>query len=1015
MYRNRFIRGTSLAFGVLSAAIVAQPAMAQEEREVDEVVVTGSLTRAVKLDALPVQIVNEEELQKRGEPSVLEIIKQLPAVGGVLGESNRLAGQNAGAITVNLRGLGPDKTLVLMNGRRMPTTALISGSTDAGVIPMAAIGRVEVLTDGGSATYGSDAIAGVANFITKKTLNGLEAAADYTFIDGSDGDYQASLAWGRAGDWGNLLLAAGYRHRSELGQDQRDWAVYAYDGAAQAGSYPNNGIINPQNGYATSGSPGAYIVPASFTLAGFTVGTASTAGQSVLDPACGTFAGFVRGTGNSARCIYHNGPWNNLVDDQDAYQAYGELNVMLPGDHGFHLETLWSNTNVPHDVQQPSYAPSNFPLSTAIGGNNPVPGPAGQNGIRGYYIPADNPGLTTLLALNPTAFTPTQITRIQTYGLLTNSVAGAWRPYGYGGNPLTGDTFRSKRENNAFRISGGFNGPVTDAINYDVALTYGQYIFDRYTMEMSVENLQWALRGLGGFGCTPGGSNPSTSTPGQGPCLWFNPFSTGVQSNAQTGAVNPQYAAAVALNPQAANSLEVAQYLQPYGYDFQDTNRIFVADALFNGELPFKLFTDSNIAWGMGLQYMWTHDTKEVPEETDAASAPCPMTGVTNCPTPTGPLTFFGALPDEDVESERFAVFGELVLPVTDDLEVQLAVRHEDLGDIGTTTNPKASLRWQMFDNLAFRASAGSSFKAPYPTSLTGLVTSGFVVSQLGQFKATDNYGNPDLQPEKSKNYNAGFMFTGGGLTATLDYYLIELEGVIETDSAANLVTAFFGPTSSSPNHCTANTADPYWDLQQRFTFTGGVGDPATCSIQNLQRIRLSSDNKVDADVEGLDLVVDYRFPAFGADLRLGAAINYLLRFESTDSLTEGILITEGGDDAGTANRLGLPRWKGNFYAEYSRGRHNLRATLNYTHGLIDDRAAVFPPGTTNLFGHVGDPWVPVDVVYRAELPMQTSLTLGVMNVFDRDPPGFRQDFGYNTYTANPLGRVYKIGLRKQF
>jgi|HigsolmetaAR201D_1030396.scaffolds.fasta_scaffold01370_10 iron complex outermembrane receptor protein len=1012
----------SVAYLSLVHAVAAQQSdQSVQQAELEEVVVTGTLiSGALRTGSIPVQVISDLDLEKRGSPSTLDMLKELPAISNAFGETNRLAGQIAGGYTVNLRGLGPDKTLVLLNGRRMPTLNVggFDGAVDAALIPKAAIARVEVLTDGGAATYGSDAIAGVVNFITKPDFEGLKIDGNYTYISDTDGDYEANIAWGTTKSWGNFLVTLGYNHRSELNQADRDWAIYAYDGGPQPTSRITNPNINPQNGYAASGNPGAYIIPASFTAEGFTVGSGANNGRSFVDPACETFAGFLRGTGNSARCIYHNAPFNALVDDVDGYQVFAQLNVDLSANHQFHFEALFSGHNVPHDVQQPSYAPSNFPLNEEWGGNNPVPAPAGQDRIRGYYIPPENPGLQTLLALYPEAFSAQDIERIQQYGVMTNSVAGAWRPYGYGGNPLTGDAFRSKREGNAFRISTGFSGDLPFNMRYDANVTYGRYVFERYTAEIVVENLQWALRGLGGFGCTPGGSDPATSTPGQGPCLWFNPFSTGVERNAQTGQINPMYAAAVALNPQAANSREVAEYLQAYGYDFHNENRTGTIDLALSGQLPWQLWAGRNISWALGAQYLRSWDIQEVPPETNLDTAPCPATGVTDCLSRTGPLTFFGALPGYDLVTSRYAIYGELHLPITADLEAQVAARYEDLGDAGTTTDPKLALRWQVTDWLAMRGSASTTFRAPSPWSATGMVTSGFVVAQLGQFKATDRFGNPNLRPESAENYNLGLIFTTDfGLTASVDYYEIHLKDVIETDSAANMVAAFFGSSVSSPNHCTSDPNDPYWGLQQRFTFTGGVGDPATCGLQNLQRIRLTSDNKQDYDVTGIDVVIDYRLPfsVFGGDMRIGADGNYVFKYRGTGSYTEGILITQGRDYAGTTNFNALPRWKGNLYVEYAWGSHNVRATIHYVDGLENDSPSIFPANATNLFAKRMEPWKPIDLVYRAELPWDTVVTASVFNLLDRDPPAMRQDFGYNTFTANPLGRYFRLALSKKF
>src|SRR5262249_2917822 len=158
-------------------------------------------------------------LQQQGSPSMVQLIKTLPATsGGAVGESNRFLGTAAGSATVNLRGFGAARTLVLMNGRRMatvPTATTLPGSVDINLIPTAALGSIEVLKDGAAATYGSDAVAGVVNFITRRDLDGIEANAQYSEIRDSDGDYNGSLAWGKKLDNGNVLVTMGYRRRSE--------------------------------------------------------------------------------------------------------------------------------------------------------------------------------------------------------------------------------------------------------------------------------------------------------------------------------------------------------------------------------------------------------------------------------------------------------------------------------------------------------------------------------------------------------------------------------------------------------------------------------------------------------------------------------------------------------------------------------------------------------------------------------------------------------------------------------
>lgn len=246
MLHTRYMSGASIAVLAAIAAMTAGQAAAQDT-EVEEVVVTGSFIAGTPEDAaLPVSVIGSDELQKQGSPSTVDLLKSIPAVGGVVGESNQFgAGQTTGSGSVNLRGLGPERTLVLFNGRRM---AISPGaiSVDTNLIPTAAVGRVEVLKDGAASTYGSDAVAGVVNFITRKNLSGFEVQGNYSLIDGSKGDYGTSVAYGWQGDNGDVLLTAGYRHRSELSTQDRDFAVRSF-------------TDNPQGGWSTFGNPGLYL------------------------------------------------------------------------------------------------------------------------------------------------------------------------------------------------------------------------------------------------------------------------------------------------------------------------------------------------------------------------------------------------------------------------------------------------------------------------------------------------------------------------------------------------------------------------------------------------------------------------------------------------------------------------------------------------------------------------------------------------------------------------------------
>src|SRR6201991_481180 len=218
------------ACGVLASAISV--ALAQEANEVAEVViVTGSYIRGTAEDAaLPVDVITAEDLAKQGAPTTLELLKSLNVSNGVLGDTNQFdarAQGSEGSGSVNLRGFGPTRTLVLLNGRRLVNSPF-TGAVDTNFLPTSAIGRVEVLKDGAAATYGSDAIAGVVNFITRRNTDGLEVSGSYKYLDGASGDWDAQAVWGR--DFGDLsvMFTGEYHHKSQLSVGDRGFTQPSY-------------------------------------------------------------------------------------------------------------------------------------------------------------------------------------------------------------------------------------------------------------------------------------------------------------------------------------------------------------------------------------------------------------------------------------------------------------------------------------------------------------------------------------------------------------------------------------------------------------------------------------------------------------------------------------------------------------------------------------------------------------------------------------------------------------------
>jgi iron complex outermembrane recepter protein len=984
--RNRlrapiFLAGTALASTLLMQAAPALAADAEaaappkDATTVQEVVVTGSFIAGTAKDAaLPVSVVSSEELKKQGSPTVLELLKALPVSNGVLGETNQFdarAQGSEGSGSVNLRGLGAERTLVLLNGRRMsinPLAGAGSGIVDTNVIPAAAIGRVEVLKDGAAATYGSDAIAGVVNFITRKRFTGLEVGGSYKLVDSSDGDYNLNATYGYAGDTFNILIAAGWDHRSPLSAKDRSWANRAY-------------LENPEGGWSGGADPAIY-APLAANLA--------LAGGLTRDAGCGAAGGYPGFSGTSPRCQFHYIPFDNIVEKEDHLQLYGELNADLSPKMKFHLEGLIAHSDVPDWHTSPSYLALSSPTLEAE--------PAGATAGR-YIVPATNPGLiayfTSLGQAVPAG-------GVQLF-------AGTFRPYAVGGNPMWSDgSSRGTRGFQSYRISAGLSGDLDNGIHWDTGLTYSTETGRRSGYDTMVNRLELALRGLGGPAC-----NYATGTPGVGGCLYFNPFSNAVAANILTGAANPNYNAAV------ANSTDLARWMFQKS-STEQTASVTVFDAVLSGKAPITL-PGGQVGWAAGGQFRHTYFRSTYSDLGNASVTPCvntPEYGVTNCTgaTRNGPFVFLGVATPQELMSDIYAGFGELSLPITTKLNAQLAARYEDYGgQVGSTFNPKLALRWQVVDSLALRASAGSTFRGPPDAQLSpNNVTS--LQSIAGSFRAVDIGGNPNLKPEKADTYNFGAILKMGNLRATIDWWSFDFKNPIVAEPVAGIFAAVF------PTGAPANCASP---LASRFTFNN-LG----CAAANITRLQTYFVNGAPVKTSGIDIDADYRWEnAFmGGDLTVGGSATINNEYKVGATYVGGNLASPAFDAVGYLNyqttAVPIPKWKGEAHADFTLGDQNLRWQVRYIDSYEDQRTAPFSAGAyrdtagnaiTVAGGKTIKAQITHDLTYRVFLPQQTTLSASILNVFDTDPSFARLDLSYDPFTGNPLGRVFKINVSKKY
>jgi iron complex outermembrane receptor protein len=980
----------TVALTAVACALAAGPAAAQAQRDAREILVTGTLIKGSAEDApAPVEVIGGAELAAQGSPSAMDLARRLPASSGVLGDSSQFDPRsqfNEGAASVNLRGLGPQRTLVLLNGRRLVASG--SGNlplVDINMIPMAALDRIEVLKDGAAATYGSDAIAGVVNFITRDDQDGFLAAGDYRYISGSDGDYGGSLSWGGALGPARVFVTAAYRHRNELRITDRDFALRAYE-------------ENPQGGYSGGGNPGNFDFDATLNGVAFTADEGCTGlGAYRTAPAAGDL------------CLASYLGFTNLIDPEDRYQAFADVAMPL-GAAELRATGLYGRTETVLHTS-PSFLPTIAPSANAAFGGGGL-----------FVIPQYAPALIDYCA----RFGASSGCSVDGGGVPQAPALAypvRFRPMLAGGNPLF-DNDRGAaalpRHSEVIQATAELAVPLSDAIDLAAGVTFSDSQRWFTVGDSFVDLLQNALAGFGGPGCAYASPQSRAglsaaqlaAIAGTGGCSYFNPFSTGVAANAITGAANPNYAgngspAGLDTAPGRGLVNDLATIGDFYNvWERTADTRLWVADLVVSGGSGLML-PGGEAEFALGAQYRSNRYARTYGGGGNLDLYPCPgsaLNPAASCTTETGALGFIGSGRDLSVTNDVGAVFSELQLPVTGRIKAQLAARFEDYGGaVGSTFDPQLRVKAELTDWLALRGGIGTTFRGPPPEATAAdLVILTFIG---GAFRAVDILANPDLAPESATTWNAGVLIDRGGFRASADYWRYDIEGAIESEPISGMVAAMFGASG------TANCGNPaYAGLQARFTFSGGV-----CSAANVQRVATYNFNSADVTTSGVDAQASYDFAVGPAALQLGAAGSHVIEYDVGDVLVEGVLVQPAYDAAGKLNyqttAYPIPRWKGQAWLQGEFGPHLVRAQINHVAGYTDQRA-IFASLAEGQ--HIAS-YTTVDATWRWALPTGTTLALSLFNILDEEPPFARLDQNYDPFTADPLGFTAKLGVSQRF
>ena len=984
---------------LLAVALALPVAGTAQEQVLEEIVVTGSHIKGMHADeSLPVTSLSRDELAYEGSPTLIELLKNLSFSQGADGESDQFqAGAGADRATVNLRGLGPSRTLVLLNGHRTTwsphaISAQAQLLVDVNMLPSIALERVEILREGAASTYGSDAIAGVMNYITRSNFSGVEVTANYKRVDNSAGDTEAGIILG-TDLWqnrGHVVSSFSYIRRRQLELIKRDWAVLPY-------------AENPLGGWSSIGRP-AVVVPLDRWQAAPIGGFAGMLATGIVDPNCEKLGGAhtnkgALGNENGGFCHFQYTPFFNLTEESERWQWFSETAWDINDSTTLSGEFLMTDSHAPRMHASPSYPPNRLIDETrTIRANNPglVDMASKYPDLYGDYAWCDQPYCRWTGDADQTAA-----------GIPPAWQETAWffgRSYGQDGPLRDGIRLRTKLWRANLTLDGSF-------ADYDwrVAATYSRSKRNFFAGDTMVYRDARARQGLAGEECeqlAPNqyDENGRLSFPletlmahaGQGPCRYWIPFSNSMSAShpyVPDGlAANPDY------NP-ALDNQDIHGYLVNHDYGSRGKTSLLVLDAIFSGALPWWNLPGGEMNFALGFQ--WRSETYRVKPLGFSAFEQFPCAAgpeIKDCTTDRNGLYGFLS-PGFPIDEQRdiYSFFGELQAPVRDNLEARFFLRYEDYGgSVGASIDPKFNLHWQALPGIGLRASIGTTFRGPTLNQTVDHNSSNSLqyVPATAAFKRIDTKGNPQLEPEQALTFNTGVLFDHDGLfhaedylALGLDYWLYDFEKPLVTEPYNAVLARACPGAAAAP----CDVSSPYFE---RLSF---AGNPVAA---NIEIIDIDIINGPDIKTDGFDFSGSYQTPLGTGQFGAG--------FSGTRILGYDIDAWELGETYNALGRLNyttslarpLVKLKLRGFLNYAWKSLNLRYTASYADDYRDEDRRVDSHLTHDLHAHYGllQGWM--------------ELWASVVNLLDEDPPFVPREMNYDAFTHDPYGRTLKVGIR---
>ena len=1049
------VLATALVFSTLALAQTAPTPSTSATKDGDQTVkleaftVTGSNIKRMDFEkVMPISVFNLADIDIRDAAQPSDLLTALPEVTGLPGNETATLGATARGdnASVSLRGIPSSNTLMLLNGRRLAPHPI--SQTEAGVpalatnvnqLPNRGLERVEVLRDGASSIYGTDAVAGVVNYIMKTDFRGTELSLRYSETNYGDGeDFRATLTHGLdfAKGKGRAMIAADFYHRSPTFVRDRPFAAEA-DNSSRAPAPWNVSTNTTFNLRSATSEYGNYSLGAisgtdaygnvNFTAArptGVPATLAASSGQFFLTPSGNGTVVFATATPSRAG-VTHDYYWNNNVY-RVIQPRSDRTNVFASAEYDLgNRITVFTDASLYRAHSITFREPDGITASTD--GNIVVP-------VTNPFNPFGNRFWSTTGA--PNADGTPRLTGTPSAVLISNK-------------RLTDLATRTDFVDNAvYRGVVGLRGKLFKTWTWEGAFLY--------SAARVIENEEGPSR-----------KSLITAAINQSdPTKAFNPFTRTFAVQNGTLAVTGDYK-----NPESVSSTFRSSFIR------SGITRLGSGDFRASGDV-LPIWGGNTIGGAFGGEFrMETFDDYRPP-----------FAGLNPAGSGLDPTAndFLGFSPNSDTHGIRHvsAAHAEVILPLVgrkytlpfvQSLEIAASVRYESYTDFGDTTKPKYGLNWKPATWLMVRTSYNEGFRAPnlaqlftgtlirtvtgstdsYRSAVTGLPTDG------PSNRRSVGSGNLNLRPETAKGKSAGFVVDVPGikgLSVALDYWEISQKDIISSgggipDDTAALQAATqaalaagqaigsidLGSGTASYKGDPSVVRLPVTQADRDFFTTYNARQAAgnqRAVVGAIDIIRTTYFNKAQQFVNGFDFNLNYRFPKFAiGNFIFNTDWTYLNDFHAYTAAGAARTEYRNGNSMGGAT----PIWRGNSTISWRRKQWGAGVGFYYI-GRYTDAGATTTQATWDSLGNPSyvqpvfnngaysyryiihdSKAYNVHLTYRFASENRylknTDVRLGANNVLNAKPPLSADSRGYDVAVYNTLarGRIYSLQITKKF